>query len=84
MSRILPPALLAILVLTGCATAPSPVYVKPRCSAPVLPVLPNVDGGRLWDDVGAEKYNALQRREEALVGWAASMRAMIGQLCDNG
>ena len=84
MSRQLLPALLALLVLNGCATAPSVEYIKPRCAAPALPDLPNIDAGALWDAVGPERYNELLRRDEMIAGWAAEMRAMIGQLCDNG
>ena len=66
--------------MTGCATTEY-VHVKPQCSVPPQPVLPQIESSRMscLDD---ETYWDLMERERRLVDWALEMRAVLGAVCD--
>lgn len=69
------------LAMTGCATTKTEyVEVRPQCSVPPQPALPQIDGEALaivLDDV----YWALETREKRLTDWALEMRGMLRELC---
>ncbi len=57
------------------------VYLKPECSPPPIPALPNIDAGVLWDRVGQSMYNDLELREKRLVDVIEESAKMIKVLC---
>lgn len=69
-----------LLVIAGCTTVRTE-YVTAKCEIPVFPSLPTVDGGRLYDRIGADDYYTLMLREKRLTDWALEMEATLIELC---
>jgi len=69
-----------ISVIAGCTTVRT-VHELPGCNVPVLPSLPTIGGGELFDMVGADNYYTLSLREKRLTDWALEMEAMLLELC---
>lgn len=72
---------LAILVIVGCSSTPTPPTVI-HCNVPQRPTLPEIDAGLLWDKVGAETYEKLQEREKKIVDWALQLEAITRGICN--
>lgn len=70
---------LIVLGMTACATTEY-VEVRPECTVPPQPTLPQISGEELRalpDDV----YWRLERREKRLVDWALELRAIAEEAC---
>ena len=74
-------ALILALTLTACNPQTVREYVKPECSPPERPVLPEIDAQTLYDAVGQDMYDDLLTSNRLRDGYAREMRAMIGVLC---
>ena len=72
--------LLVSLGASGCAT--EYVEIRPNCTPPAQPALPQVDRGELWDALGDEQYRRLERYVNALWGYADEQAALLGELCE--
>lgn len=73
---------LTLLATTGCATTEY-VEVRPECTVPPQPTLPQIKGEELAglpDGV----YWRLEDREKRLTDWALEMRAALRELCGGG
>ncbi len=67
------------LGMTACATTEY-VEVRPECSVPPQPTLPQIDGEAL-SSLDDETYWALEKREKRLTDWALEQNAMLQELC---
>ena len=67
-------------MIAGCSTGQT-ISVQPKCYVPVLPSLPTIDGGELFDRIGPDDYYTLSLREKRLTDWALEMEAMLLELC---
>ena len=72
--------LLLSLGIVAC-TSVQTNNVQPKCYVPVLPSLPAIDGGELFDRIGPDDYYTLSLREKRLTDWALEMEAMLVELC---
>lgn len=74
-------ALVALVVLTGCATTKTEtIYVQPQCALPPLPVLPVIDWAELQGTDSA--LDRLEEYEALLVDALLEHRAMLGAICN--
>lgn len=73
---------LTLLVTSGCATTEY-VEVRPECTVPPQPALPQIDGSEL-QSLSDDTYWKLERREKRLTDWTMEMRAMLRELCKGG
>lgn len=75
--------LAALGAISGCASQPETGYVQPSCQPAVIPALPELDRGELWDALGDAEY----RRVEAYIGglWGVidEQRAIIKAVCQS-
>ena len=70
-----------VIVASGCASTTRTEYVRPVCDPPILQSLPEINGGQLFDLVGADRYFQLSLREKLIVDWALEMESMLLELC---
>ena len=69
-----------LLLLSGCTTLEY-VLVKPECTSPPEPVLPDVSRGLLWDSVGDTQYRVIETYINELWAYSDEQAAMLGALC---
>ena len=80
-TALLTSALLALSV-ASCTTVEY-VPVKPECTPPPEPVLPEIDRGALWDSVGDTQYRVIETYINELWRYSDEQAAMLGALCGN-
>lgn len=77
--------LLALLVLSvvisGCAREQVVVPAKPLCSPTVIPVLPVIDRGALWDKLGDKDYRTVESYIDSLWGVVDEQQAVLDVVC---
>lgn len=74
---------LCAVLLASCASTPEYIEIRPECTAPPQPELPEVQSSELealTDDV----YWRLEDRERLLTDWALEMHGMLDELCGDG
>ena len=71
---------LLLLLLSGCTTIEY-VPVKPECTPPPEPVLPEIQRGALWDSVGDTHYRRIETYIDQLWAYSDEQAAMLGALC---
>ncbi len=76
-------SVLSALVTAGCVTGTEVVEIRPQCSVPPQPALPQIEGSAL-EDLDEDTYEALEDREKRLVDWALEMRATLAEVCEDG
>ena len=81
MKRKLLLALTLTLTLTACSPQIVREYVKPECSPPPKPTLPEIDAQALHDAVGEDTYGKLLRSNWKRDAYAEEMRVMLMVLC---
>lgn len=89
-------ALLATLGVSGCTTTTEYVTLQPQCEPVVVPALPLLDRGELWDTfidaerwreaespmvAGDGKYRVLERYILQLWAFADEQAALIKAVC---
>lgn len=72
--------MVVLLLVAGCAASPEYVEVRPECTVPPIPALPNVEAADLAPLPDSVFFD-LKEREKRLVDWALEMEAMLGELC---
>ena len=78
-SALLTSALMVIFV-ASCTTLEY-VPVKPECTPPPEPVLPEIQRGALWDSVGDTHYRRIETYIDQLWAYSDEQAAMLGALC---
>ena len=78
-SALLISALMALFV-ASCTTVEY-VPVKPECTPPPEPVLPEIGRGALWDSVGDTQYRVIETYINELWRYSDEQAAMLGALC---
>lgn len=75
--------ILGLMVISGVSGCSSTVYVpiQPQCTAPPKPVLPSIDRGRLWDDIGDERYRVIEQYIDRLWAYSDEQGAIIEEVC---
>ena len=73
---------LLLLLLSGCTTIEY-VPVKPECTPPPEPELPEIQRGALWDGVGDTHYRRIETYIDQLWAYSDEQAAMLGALCGN-
>lgn len=73
--------LAAIFAVSGCTTTEY-INVKPECTQPSQPVLPEIDQGELWDALGDERYRQLERYINGVWAFSDEQGAMLDSLCE--
>ena len=73
-------ALAAIFAVSGCTTAEY-VALQPQCEPVVVPALPLLDRGELWDALGDARYRELERYINGLWGVVDEQAALIEAVC---
>lgn len=77
---LLTASLLVILGASGCAT-PELVTLQPQCEPVVVPALPLLDRGELWQDLGDAQYRELERYISGLWSVIDEQAAVIDAVC---
>lgn len=80
-SGLLTAGLLATFVASACAT-PEHVVVRPACEPVVMPALPLLDRGELWQALGDARYRELERYILKLWAFADEQSAMLDAICN--
>ncbi len=80
MSGLVVIALAAIFAVSGCTTT-GYVTLQPQCEPVVVPALPLLDRGELWDALGDAQYRELERYINGLWGVVDEQAALIGEVC---
>lgn len=75
-------SLLALLLVSGCITTTEYVALQPQCEPVVVPALPLLDRGELWDALGDAQYRELERYINGLWGVVDEQAALIEAVCD--
>ena len=70
-----------VLSVASCTTTEY-IPIQPECTAPPKPVLPSIDRGRLWDDIGDERYRVIEQYIDRLWAYSDEQGAIIVQVCD--
>lgn len=73
--------LMVISGVSGCTTTQY-VPITPQCAVPPKPVLPSIDRGALWDDIGDERYRVIEQYIDRLWAYSDEQGAIIDQVCD--
>ncbi|MGP9656511.1 hypothetical protein ACT3S5_00465 [Halomonas sp. AOP31-B1-25] len=71
---------LLALSVASCTTTEY-IHVKPECTPPPQPVLPEIDQGELWDALGDERYRQLERYINGVWAYSDEQGAMLDELC---
>lgn len=78
-------AVLAPLVIfvatSGCTTTTEYVTRQPQCEPVVVPALPALSRGELWDSLGDAQYRELERYITGLWGVVDEQAALIKAVC---
>lgn len=75
-------ALAAISVATsGCTTTTEYVTLQPQCEPVVMPALPVLSRGELWDALGDAQYRELERYINGLWSVIDEQAALIEAVC---
>jgi len=74
-------ALAAVFAAISACSTVEYVPVAPECSPVVMPALPNIDRGELWDALGDEQYRVLERYIDRLWSVVDEQSAIIGEVC---
>lgn len=80
MSGLVVFALAATLGVSGCARTEY-VTLQPQCEPVVVPALPLLDRGELWDALGDAQYRELERYINGLWGVIDEQAALIKSVC---
>ena len=72
--------LTVILGASGCARTEY-VEIRPNCTPPAQPALPQIDRGELWDALGDEQYRQLERYVNGLWAFSDEQAALLNELC---
>lgn len=73
--------LLCAALVASCGTIQTEyIEVRPECTVPPQPALPQVDVDDL-DSLPDDVYWRLETREKRLTDWALEMRGMLQKLC---
>ena len=73
-------ALLATLGVSGCTTTEY-VTLQPQCEPVVVPALPLLDRGELWQALGDSQYRQLERYINGIWGVVDEQAALIEAVC---
>lgn len=79
MPKLIVPLLL-LLLLSGCARTEY-VTLQPQCEPVVVPALPLLDRGELWQALGDAQYRELERYINGIWGVVDEQAAMLDVLC---
>lgn len=79
MPKLIVPLLL--LLLSGCATTEL-VALQPQCEPVVVPALPILEKGELWQALGDSQYRQLERYISGLWSVIDEQAAVIAAVCD--
>lgn len=71
---------LLALSVASCTTVEY-IEVKPSCTPPSQPALPEIDRGELWQALGDAQYRQLERYINGLWGYADEQAALLTVLC---
>ena len=78
-------AVLALAVISvatsGCASTSEYVTLQPQCEPVVVPSLPFLDRGELWQALGDAQYRELERYVNGLWGVVDEQAALIEAVC---
>lgn len=77
--KLLGPLALCAAV-SACSTVEY-IEVTPNCSPVVIPNLPVIDNGDLWDALGDEKYRVIESYADGLWGIIDEQAAIISEVC---
>ena len=80
-NALLTSALLATLGVSGCATTTEYVTLQPQCEPVVVPALPLLDRGELWQALGDAQYRELERYINGIWGVVDEQAALIKSVC---
>ena len=72
---------LAVFLMTACATRTEYVEVRPDCTPPPVPALPELSADDLAPLSDGVYYDVIER-DARLQDWALEMRAMLRELCN--
>lgn len=72
--------LLTLLLVSGCTTTEY-VTLQPKCEPVVVPALPLLARGELWDALGDAQYRELERYINGLWGVVDEQAALIEAVC---
>lgn len=81
MSGLAVLALTALFAVSGCARTEY-VTLQPQCEPVVVPALPILDRGELWDALGDAQYRELERYINGIWGVVDEQAALIEAVCD--
>lgn len=74
--------LAVLLGVSGCA-ATEYIEVRPECSVPPSPVLPDISRGDLWDALGDAEYRRLEAYINGVWGYADEAVAVLEVVCQS-
>jgi len=73
--------LLALCAAVSACQTTEYVPIEPECSPVVIPSLPDIDRGSLWDALGDDEYRRLESYTDGLWGVIDEQAAIIGEMC---
>lgn len=79
--KLLAPMVLCVAV-SACTTVEY-IPVTPNCYPVVMPSLPVIDNGELWDALGDEQYRVVESYVDGLWSVIDEQAAIIGEVCSN-
>lgn len=76
-------AVLALAVISGATSGCTTEFVtlQPQCEPVVVPALPLLDRGELWDALGDAQYRGLERYINGIWGVVDEQAALIEAVC---
>lgn len=74
-------ALAVVFAAVSACTTVEYVPVTPNCSPVVMPNLPDIDAGMLWDALGDERYREIEKYIDRLWGVVDEQAAIISEVC---
>lgn len=77
--KILAP--LALCAAVSACSSVEYIEVTPHCSPVVMPNLPVIDNGELWDVLGDERYREIEKYIDRLWGVVDEQAAIISEVC---
>lgn len=74
-------ALAVVCAAISACTTVEYVPVTPNCSPVVMPALPDIDSGELWDALGDDQYRVLERYIDRMWSVVDEQAAIISEVC---
>lgn len=84
MNVLRPLGLAVVFAAVSACSSIEYIEVTPHCSPVVMPNLPVIDNGKLWDALGDDRYRVIESYIDVLWGVIDEQAAIIGEVCAQG